>query len=446
MFINLLFLTVSFIFGVIVSSLSIYFLCVRPSHREIKTERSRSEAYARENVEYFVENRRIPSLEGDNEKLREELSEVKGILKAEQQSHLARVSELEKMGKEIEQKFTVLASEALGKNSESFLTLVSERFDRHKETSSLDLENKKREIENLVSPLIEGLGKFDRKIEEIEKAREGAYSSISEQVQMLGEGQMGLREETHRLVQALRNPNTRGRWGEYHLKNVLEMSGLTEHVDFIEKPTVGGLRPDVVVYLPEGKSVVIDAKTPLEAYLDSIDAKDDKERKNSLKRHSKNLLGHVKDLSSKDYWKNLQGSPDFVIMFIPVEACLASGLEYDKTIFEEAIKNKVILATPMTLVALVKSISYGWQQKKISDSIQEVSKVSRELFDRVQVFGKHMNGIGSALGQAVGKYNDAVGSFERRVVPVGKKLGRIGVVPKGEVMIESKKVEERPKS
>lgn len=450
-------LVVAAVAGALVGALFVYLLAIRPAQaraaeasREAKTERAAREALAVENAKAEVEARRVPNLERDNEKLREKLAETRTSLKAEQQSHAARVAELEKMGTELEQKFTALASEALGKNSESFLKLVSERFDKHKESADADLEKRQKEIETLVKPIGEGLGKFERKIEEIEKAREGAYRAVTEQVQKLGEGQTDLRSETSRLVQALRRPQTRGRWGEYQLRNVLEMADMTEHVDFVEQPTVshedGRLRPDVIVRLPGGKSVVVDAKTPLEAYLDSVEAEDEETRANHLKRHANQLLHHVQALASQDYWKVLPVTPDFVVMFVPGEAYFAAGLECDRTIFEKAIKNRVMITTPTTFIALVKAISYGWQQQKLAENTQEVSNLARELFDRIRIFGKHMDGVGSALGQAVGKYNKAVGSLEKRVLPTGRKLETLGVTPAGESILENKPVEIEPRA
>ena len=443
--------------GALLGVLVVYLLSTRPararaaeSSREAKTERAARESLAIEKAKADVEARRVPDLERDTEILREKLAEARTNLKAEQQSHAVRVAELEKMGTELERKFTALASEALGKNSESFLNLVSERFDKHKESADADLGKRQKEIETLVKPISEGLGKFERKIEEIEKAREGAYHAVTEQVKKLGEGQTDLRSETGRLVQALRRPQTRGRWGEYQLRNVLEMADMTEHVDFVEQPTVdhedGRLRPDVIVRLPGGKSVIVDAKTPLEAYLDSVEAEDEETRANHLKRHANHLLHHVQALASQDYWKALPGTPDFVVMFVPGEAYFAAGLECDRTIFEKAIQNRVMITTPTTFVALVKAISYGWQQQKLAENTQEVSNLARELFDRIRIFGKHMDGVGHALGQAVGRYNKAVGSLERRVLPTGRKLEMLGVTPAGEAILENKPVEIEPRT
>ena len=444
--------------GAFAGALLGYLIAVGPARlRAAETERKAREALAVEKAKADADAGRVPGLEREIGDLREKLdatgrslAEARTGLEAERRSHAARVEELEKMGAEIERKFTALAADALGKNSESFLKLVSERFDKHKASAEEDLEKRRREIESLVKPIGEGLGKFERKIDEIEKAREGAYRAVTEQVKQLSEGQTDLRSETGRLVQALRRPQTRGRWGEYQLRNVLEMADMTEHVDFVEQPTVDGesgrLRPDVVVRLPGGKSIVVDAKTPLEAYLDSVEAENEEARAHHLKRHASQLHSHVRALASQDYWKALSDTPDFVVMFVPGEAFFAAGLESDPTIFERAVKDRVLITTPTTFIALVKAIAYGWQQQQLAENTREVSNLARDLFDRIKMFGSHMEGVGSALGQAVAKYNKAVGSLERRVLPAGRKLESLGVTPSGESILEGKPVESGPRS
>ena len=449
--------------GALAGALVVYLAAAGPvrarvaeARRAAETERTAREALAVEKAKANAEAGRVPGLEREAGELREKLdaagrslAEARAGLEAERRSHAARVEELEKMGAEIERKFTALAADALGKNSESFLKLVSERFDKHKESAEEDLEKRRREIETLVKPIGEGLGKFERKIDEIEKAREGAYRAVTEQVKKLGEGQTDLRSETSRLVRALRRPQTRGRWGEYQLRNVLEMADMTEHVDFVEQPTVAGadgrLRPDVIVRLPGDKSVVVDAKTPLDAYLDSVEAEDEETRARYLKHHASQLRRHVRDLASQDYWKALPVTPDFVVMFVPGEAFFAAGLESDPTLFERAIKGRVLITTPTTFIALVKAIAYGWQQQKLAENTREVSKLARELFDRIKTFGKHMGDVGRELGQAVKKYNEAASSFEGRVLPAGRRLEALGVTPAGESIPEIKPVERAPR-
>jgi DNA recombination protein RmuC len=312
---------------------------------------------------------------------------------------------------------------------------MSERFEKHKAAADKDLEDRQKAIELLVKPVGESLSKFERTVGDLEKARLGAYSAITEQVKNLTEGQVGLRTETSRLVQALRQPKTRGRWGEYQLRNVLEMAGMTEHVDFIEEQTIEGdggrMRPDVIVRLPGSKCVVVDAKTPLDAYLAALDASDEATRERHLAEHARQVREHVRALGSKDYWKALPVSPDFVVMFVPGEAFFATAIESDPNLFEQAVRQRVLISTPTTFIALVKAIAYGWQQEKVAENAQAVADLARDLFERIKVFGGYMRDLGRSLQQAVDRYNKGVGSLEGRVLPAARRFEGLGVVPAG---------------
>ena len=383
---------------------------------------------------------RVPQLEQENAALRDRLEaaeKANAALEAnrdsERKSHEARVEELTRMGAELERKFAGLAAEVLGKNSESFLKLVSERFEKHSESAKDDLEKRRAAIETLVKPLGESLTKFEHKVGEIEKARTGAYEAIKEQVKSLAEGQTGLRTETSRLVQALRRPQTRGRWGEYQLRNVLEMAGMTEHVDFVEQPTIAGdegrLRPDVIIRVPGGKSIIIDAKTPLDAYLNAVEASDEEARERLMADHARQVRDHVRGLASRDYWKSLPETPEFVVMFVPGEPFFAAAIESDPALFESAARQRILISTPTTLIALVKTIAYGWQQEKLAENAQAVAEQGRDLYDRIKVFGGHMGDLGKALRQTVDRYNKGVGSLEGRVLPAARKFEALGVAP-----------------
>jgi len=385
---------------------------------------------------------RVPGLEEENAALRSRLEAVEktnagleAVREAERKSHEARVQELTRMGAELERKFAGLASEALGKNSESFLKLVSERFEKHSESAKEDLEKRRTAIETLVKPLGESLTKFESKVDAIEKAREGAYRAITEQVKSLAEGQTGLRSETSRLVQALRRPQTRGRWGEYQLRNVLDMAGMTEHVDFVEQPTIAGdegrLRPDVIIRLPGGKSIIVDAKTPLDAYLNAVEAADEEVRAARIADHARQVRDHVRALASREYWKALPETPDFVVMFVPGEAIFAAAIESDPNLFESAARDRVLISTPTTLIALVKAIAYGWQQESLAENAQAVAVNARELYGRIGKFGEHMGDVGRALRRAVERYNQGVGSLESRVLPAARKFETLNVLSAG---------------
>ena len=414
------------------------------------------EERATENARLAVAADRVPRLEEENAALRgrlEATEKTNAALEAsrdsERKNHEARVQELTRMDAELERKFVGLASEALGKNSESFLKLVSERFDKHRQTATEDLEKRRTAIETLVKPLGESLTKFESKVDAIEKAREGAYRAITEQVKSLAEGQTGLRSETSRLVQALRRPQTRGRWGEYQLKNVLEMAGMTEHVDFVEQSTIEGdegrLRPDVIIRVPGGKSIIVDAKTPLDAYLNAVEAPDEGARERFIADHARQVHDHVRALSSRDYWKALPETPEFVVMFVPGESFFAAAVESDPALFESAARQRVLISTPTTLIALVKTIAYGWQQEKLAENAQAVAAQGRDLYERIKTFGGHMGDLGRSLQQTVERYNRGIGSLERRVLPAARKFESLGVAPAGSTIPPLEPIELDPR-
>ncbi|PSL18499.1 DNA recombination protein RmuC [Shimia abyssi] len=348
------------------------------------------------------------------------------------EAHEARLEELRGMKKELEDKFDALASGVLRKNSESFLELVSERFKSHNQTATDDLDKRKLEIANLVKPLDEKLSVFDKKITEIEKSRTEAYGAINEQVQVLARGQLALGSETRKLVQALRAPKTRGRWGEMQLRQVFEMAGMAENVDFTLEHHMetdrGKMRPDAIVHIPGGKSIVVDAKTPLEAYLDALEAETPEAQAASMAQHARQVREHVKVLFSKAYQDEIATTPDFVVMFIPGETFVGAAAEADPGLIEFAFKNKVLIATPTTLMALVKAIAYGWQQEKMAENAVEVQRTAKELYDRLKTFGGHLSAVGRALNSSVSSYNKAVGSMEGRVLPSARKFEAMGVV------------------
>ena len=395
-----------------------------------------------ESARLAVAAERVPALERENKELQEKLQEAEkknaalgAALQTHRKSHEARVQELTQMAAALEKRFAGLASEALGKNSESFLKLVSERFDKHNQTAKEELDKRRTAIETLVKPLGESLSKFETKVDAIEKAREGAYQAITEQVKTLAEGQTGLRSETSRLVQALRRPQTRGRWGEYQLRNVLEMAGMTEHVDFVEQSSVWGqegrLRPDVIIRIPGGKSIIVDAKTPLDAYLTAMEAADEESRERGLADHARQVRNHVRALASQDYWKALPETPEFVVMFIPGEAFFAAAIESDPDLLENAVRQRILISTPTTLIALVKTIAYGWQQENLAKNAQVVATQGRELYERIKTFGGHMNDLGRSLQQTVERYNKGIGSLERRVLPAARRFEELDVAPGG---------------
>jgi len=395
---------------------------------------------------------RVPELSGELAALRQlrdgevaarhhAEAEVKG-LKSE---HAARLEELNKMNQQLEHKFESLASAVLKQNSENFLSLVSERFKNHSQTADADLAKRHAAIENLVKPLDEKLGQFGDRIKEIEQARTEAYGAIREQVKILTEGQAALGGETRRLVQALRAPKTRGRWGEMQLRQVFDLAGMSEHVDYdLEKSLVtddGLRRPDAIVRIPGGKSIVVDAKTPLDGYLDALEAETPEQQQECLQRHARHVRTHVKQLASKAYQSALGETPDFVVMFIPGETFVSAAAEVDTGLIEYAFENKILIATPTTLMALVKSIAYGWQQEKMAKNALEVQDTAKELYKRLVTFSSNLASVGKALSSSVSSYNKAVGSLEARVLPSARKFEAMGVVATGSELASPAQVE-----
>lgn len=375
-----------------------------------------------------------------------EAQALEAQLNATREAHEARLEELRGIKKDLEDRFKAMASDTLESNSQKFLGLVSERFEKHKADADQSLAKRQEAIQNLVKPLDEKLGKFDNRIGEIEKQRQEAYGAIQMQVKSLHESQQYLGQETRKLVQALRAPKTRGSWGEMQLKQVFEMAGMAEHVDFeLEKhmdTDAGAQRPDAVVHIPGGRSIVVDAKTSMEAYLDALEAEDPSEKQAHIARHAAQVKTHVKQLASKEYQKNLTEAPDFVVMFIPGEAFVAAAAEADPGLIEYAFENKVLIASPTTLMALVKAIAYGWQQEKMAQNVVEVQKLAKDIYDRLATFGGHLDKLGRSLGASVTSYNRAVASLESRVLPATRKFESLGVVPENAEMPEIRGIDE----
>ncbi len=415
---------------------------LRRTVRALRPLEDEARSLREELIEQRAQTGRIPELmqsiadlrrlHGDEQQLRISAETELKTLKSE---HAARLEELRGMKKEMEDRFSTLASGVLQQNSESFLKLVSERFKTHEQSASEDLEKRKLAIENLVKPLNEKLSKFDTQIKEIEKARNDAYGAIREQVKQLAEGQVSLGTETRKLVQALRAPKTRGRWGEMQLRQVFDMAGMAENVDYTLEHHMqtddGARRPDAIVQIPGGKSIVIDAKTPLEAYLDALECETPEQQQQHLARHAAQVRQHVKLLSSKAYQDQIATTPDFVVMFIPGETFVSAAVEADTDLIEYAFERKVLIATPTTLMALVKAIAYGWQQEKMAENAVEVQKVAKELYDRLNTFGGHLDSVGKALNRSVDHYNKAVASMDSRVLPSARKFEAMGVVTQG---------------
>jgi DNA recombination protein RmuC len=392
---------------------------------------------------------RLAPLEAETEALRAQLSAAQAEAEGVRRESAARLEELRRMGAEVERRFEGLAAQALGKQTEEFLKLAEERLQRAKQGAEADLAARQEKIAALAAPIAESLGKVEARVGEIEKARDGAYHGVLAQVRALAEGQEKLRGETARLVNALRAPKTRGRWGEFQLRRVFEIAGMEEHVDFDLEHTVAGddgaLRPDAIVRLPGGKALVIDAKTPLDAFLTALEAADEAAREAAIQRHAVQLRAHVQRLSGKAYWSALPVTPDFVVMFVPGEAFYAAAVEQSPDLFEAAVRSRVLIATPTTLIALVKAVAYGWREEKLAENARRIAENGRDLFERIRVFGEHFDKVGRSLRQAVERYNGAASSFESRLIPTARRLEALGAAPEGRKPPEIAPVDQEPR-
>jgi DNA recombination protein RmuC len=333
--------------------------------------------------------------------------------------------------------FSELANQSLKSNSETFLQLAEQNLGTQQEKAKRELSEREKAVEALVKPIREALDASQKQIAELEKSRSEAYGSIKSQLEEMHSSQKSLKQETQNLVNALRRPEVRGRWGEITLRRLVELAGMVEHCDFQEQvhTTSEGqiIRPDMIVRMPDRRELVVDVKTPLDAYLEAVEAKDDAQRKLGLERHAKNVHAHIRMLASKAYWDQFEESPEFVILFIPGDQFLSAALNEKPDLIEYALSKQIILATPTSLVALLKAVAYGWRQLSLADNAREIRILAEDLYGRLASFVGHMNTMGRQLARSVEHYNKAVGSLERSVLPGARKFVELGVHEKKEM-------------
>jgi len=366
-----------------------------------------------------------------------DITTLKTALDAERQMNQERHAILK-------QTFTALSAEALHRNNASFLQLAQQTLSRFQVQAKGELELKERAVAELVKPIQETLSRTEKQLRELERERRESHGALTRHLENLARTQQALHSETRNLVQALRRPEVRGQWGELTLRRLAELAGMVEHCDFVEQVHTtgsdGALRPDMVVHMPGGREVVVDVKTPLDAYLSAVEATDDRERDQFLQQHARLVRERVRTLAGKRYWDQFDQAPDFVILFIPGDQFLAAALDVDRALLEDALSQKVVLATPTSLVALLRAVAYGWRQETLTRNADRIRALGEEMYSRLATLSQHLAGLGRNLDASVTQFNRVVGSFESKVMPSARKFTDLGINAKKDV-VDTRQIE-----
>jgi len=360
-----------------------------------------------------------------------ELEVLRARIRSDESAATERDLALARTREQLQGVFGELARDSLKSNSELFLQLARERLGHQASDAAAALKERETAIESLVQPIRETLARTEAQIESIERARIDSFATIKAQMESLASGQSTLSRETRNLVTALRRPDVRGRWGEITLKRLVELAGMSAHVDFTEQHRLltddGAIRPDMIVHMPERRDIVVDVKTPLDAYLSAVEAQSEEERARELKRHAQLVAARVRELASKSYWAQFEHSPDFVVLFLPGDQFLSAALQENPDLIDESLRQNVMLATPTSLVALLKAVAYGWKQTALAENAEEVRRLGEDMYKRLAVFAEHLARLGKALGGGVDAFNKAVGSLEQQVMPAARRFPELGL-------------------
>ncbi|HLF13017.1 MAG TPA: DNA recombination protein RmuC [Gammaproteobacteria bacterium] len=381
-------------------------------------------------------------------KLRRELNAKETELRSRANLETERDHALDLATERLSSIFGQLASQQFQSHTETFLKLARESLGTHNERAKGDLAAREQAIEGLVRPIREALSRTEAQLQELDKARRETHGNITAQLEAMAASQQALSSETRNLVSALRRPEVRGQWGEITLRRLVELAGMVEHCDFVSQSHLatesGAIRPDLVIDLPEGRQLVVDVKTPLDAYLEATEAVGDPERRAALERHASIVAARIRELANKAYWSQFEKSPDFVILFIPGDQFLSAALTERPALLDEALRQNIILATPTSLVALLKAVAYGWQQVALAENAAEIRTLAVQLYERLTTFTSHLAGMGKALSDSVKAFNSSVGSLERMVLPSARRFTDLGVQPR-QRLSPVKSIEETPR-
>jgi DNA recombination protein RmuC len=375
----------------------------------------------------------------------EELNELRNQNVVLQEKIVAQNKNLDEVKEAMIHTFKSAASDALIQNNRQFLDLAKTQLEAKVKESEGNLDQRKAAIEEMLKPVKESIDSYKKRIEELEKGSEKTFGQVTEMLTSLQKTHSVLQKETGALVNALRNPRVRGRWGEIGLRRLVEYSGMLAHCDFVEQVVKEGedltLKPDMVINLPGNSHVVVDSKLPMDAYLDALETEDEIRRNNLLIKHSKDLRDHINKLSKRQYWSQFQPAPDFVVLYMEVESAFNAALLTDKNLLQDAMNNKIILATPTTLMVILKSVAMSWQQHNITENALLIMDAATDFYDRVNVFASHLDKMGGGLKAALKSYNDAIGSWESRILPAGRKLEQLKATDTKDALPEFEKID-----